>query len=127
MIKISTPKQPNGRQSPIADVSYVPVEIIKGIKIDHRDLCSKHEDADILITQHAIAASLTGKSVRLVCDDIDMFVLLVHFYNYKCEGTTAAPMIMSSPVKERAVIDIRATAPAHSHIASDLLANVCCS
>src|SRR6267154_1712264 len=36
--------------------------------------------------------------------------------------TMAAPMIMSSPVKERAVVDIRATVEAHSGIASDLLA-----
>jgi hypothetical protein len=57
-----------------------------------------------------------------VCDDTDVFVLLVHFYNSKCEGTNAAPMIMSSPVKERTVIDIRATAQAHSDIASELLA-----
>ena len=31
-------------------------------------------------------------------------------------------MIMSSPVKERAVIDIRATVVSHSDIAGDLLA-----
>ena len=122
MVKISTPKQPKGSQT-IAAVSYESVEIIKGIKIDRHDLCSKHEEADILITQHAIAASLPGKSVRFVSDDTDMFVLPVHFYNYKCEGTTAAPMIMSSPVTERAVIDICPVAtPAHSDIVSNLLA-----
>jgi len=38
-----------------------------------------HEDADILITQHAISLSLLGKSIRVVCDDTDMFVLLIHF------------------------------------------------
>ena len=31
-------------------------------------------------------------------------------------------MIMSSPLKERALVDIRATAEAHSDIADDLLA-----
>ena len=47
------------------------------MRIDHRDLCSTHEEADILITQHAISLSLLGKSVRVVCDDTDVFVLLV--------------------------------------------------
>ena len=37
-----------------------------------------HEEADILITQHAISLSLLGKSVRVVCGDTDMFVLLVN-------------------------------------------------
>lgn len=97
-------------------------EIASGVRIDRRDLCSTHEEADILITQHAISLSLLGKSVRVVCDDTDVFVLLVHFYNSKCKGSNAAPMIMSSPLKERAVVDIRATAEAHSDIADDLLA-----
>ena len=97
-------------------------EIASGVRIDHRDLCSTHEEADILITQHAISLSLLGKSVRVVCDDTDVFVLLVHFYNSKCKGSNAAPMIMSSPLKERAVVDIRTTAEAHSDIADDLLA-----
>ena len=106
----------------IAGVNDVPLEIVRGVRIDRHDLCSKHEEADILITQHAISLSLTGKSVRVVCDDTDVFVLLVYFYNSQCRGNNAVPMVMSSPVKERAVIDIRATAEAHSDIADDLLA-----
>lgn len=106
----------------IAGVSDVPVEITRGQKIDRHDLRSTHEEADILITQHAILSSLLGKSVRIVCDDTDVFVLLVHYYNSRCKGSNNAPMIMSSPVKERAVVDIRATAEEHSDIADDLLA-----
>ena len=48
-------------------------EIASGVRIDHRDLCSTHEEADILITQHAISLSLLGKSVHVVCDDTDVF------------------------------------------------------
>ncbi len=106
----------------VAGITDVPVEMVAGVKIDRHDLCSTHEEADILITQHAISSSLSGKSVRVVCDDTDVFVLLVHFYNSKCKGSNAAPMVMSSPVKERTVVDIRATAEAHSDIADDLLA-----
>jgi hypothetical protein len=95
----------------------MPLEIVGGVRIDRHDLCSAHEEADILIIQLAISSSLSGKSVRVVCDDTDVFVLLVHFYNSNCKGSNAASMIMSSLVKERAVIDIRATAQAHSDIA----------
>ena len=86
------------------------------MRIDRRDLCSTMRRlADILITQHGISLSLLGKSVRVVCDDTDVFVLLVDFYNSKCEGSNAAAMIMSSPLKEQAVVDIRATAETHTH------------
>ena len=57
----------------IAGISDVPVEITSGLRIDRRDLCSTHEEADIVITQHAISLSLLGKSVRVVCDDTDVF------------------------------------------------------
>ena len=77
----------------IAGISDVPVKIASGVRIDRRDLCSTHEEADILITQHAISLSLLGRSVRVVCDDTDVFVLLVHFYNSKCKGSNAAPYI----------------------------------
>ena len=53
----------------------------RGVRADRHDLCSSHEEADILITQHAIALGLLGKSVNVVSDDTDVFVLLVHFYN----------------------------------------------
>ena len=106
----------------IAGVCDVPVEITGGLRIDRHDFHSTHEEADILIAQHAISLSLFRKSVRVVCDDTDVFVLLVHYYNSRCKYSNSAPMIMSSPVKERAVIDIRATVESHSDIADDLLA-----
>ena len=88
----------------IAGIGDVPVKITSGLTIDRRDLCSTHEEADILITQHAILLSLLGKSVRVVCDYTDVFVLLVHFYNSKCKESNAAPMIMASPLKDRAEV-----------------------
>ena len=39
----------------IAGVSDIPVEIFGGARIDRHDLCSTHEEVDILITQHAIS------------------------------------------------------------------------
>lgn len=60
--------------------------------------------------------------MNVVCDDTDVFVLLVHFYSIKCQGVKDVPMFMSSFSKERAIIDIRATAVKHHNIANDLLA-----
>lgn len=57
----------------IAGISDVPMKIVSGVKINMYDLCSTHEEADILITQHAILSSLLGKSVLVVCDDSDVF------------------------------------------------------
>ena len=75
-----------------------------------------------LIAQHTISLSFLGKYVRVMCDDTDIFVLLVHYYNSRCKCSSSAPMIMSSPVKERAVIDIRAAVESHGDIADALLA-----
>ena len=49
----------------IAGVGDVPVKIDRGARIDRHDHCSSHEEADILITQHAIALELWGKSVNV--------------------------------------------------------------
>ena len=41
------------------------MKIDRGARIDRHDHCSSHEEADILITQHAIALELWGKSVNV--------------------------------------------------------------
>ena len=75
----------------IAGVGDVPVEIDRGLRIDQHDLCSSHEEADIHITQHAIALRLLGKSVNVVFDNKDVFVLLVHFYNSQFKASNTPP------------------------------------
>ena len=62
----------------IAGVRDVPVDIAGGLMIDRYDLRSTHEEA-ILFAHHPISLSLLGKSVRVVCDDTDVFVQLVHY------------------------------------------------
>ena len=83
-------------------------EIVGGVRIDRHDLCSTHDEADIVITQHAISCSLSDKHVRVECDETDVFVLLVHFYHITCRGRNSAPIIITLLVKERAGIDIGA-------------------
>ena len=70
--------------------------------IDRHDIWSSQK-ADILIAQHVISLALSGKSVYVVCDD-------------------TYSMCSCFPVKDRTVVDIRATAEVHYNIAADLLA-----
>ena len=58
----------------------------------------------MIIAQLAVAMSLEHKSVCVICDDTDVFVLLVHFYNWMC--LNQAPLTMASTVRNRAVTDI---------------------
>lgn len=106
----------------IAGVYDIPIEITTGIKINNSDLRSTHEEADILITQHAIHSACLEKSVRVISDDTDVFVLLVHYHDSMCKEKSNASIIMSSPVQDRAVVDIGATSEIHSDIACSLLA-----
>ena len=69
----------------IAGVRDVPVEITGG------HIRSTYEEADIQITQHTISLSLLGKSVRVVCGDTEVFVLLIHYYNSWCNCSNGAP------------------------------------
>jgi len=60
----------------------VPMQVSKGCKMARLDLASTHEEADILITQHAIHLAKEDPESRIcvMCDDIGVFGLLVYFY-----------------------------------------------
>ena len=77
----------------IAGDRDVPVEITGGLWIDRHDIryTQSHDEVDILIAQHAsISLSFLGKYVRIVCDDTDVFVLLVHYNNSRFKGSNSA-------------------------------------
>ena len=61
------------------------------------------------------------KGVSVVSDDTDVFVLLLHYYQ---TSNLSIPVVMESPIKERAVIDTRQTVQRNSNIVPDL---VCCT
>ena len=103
----------------VAGATNVPGQITHDLKSNRRYLSSSHEEAVVIIAQLAVAMSLEDKSVCVVCDDTHVFLLLVHFYNRMCLNQT--PMIMASPVRDRAVTDVPSTSAFHNDIASDLL------
>ena len=106
----------------IADVTYVPVHITHDLKINRRNINSSHEEAVVISHSLRLRCHLMINQCVLPVMTLMFlfcFVLLIHFYNRMC--LNLAPMIMASPVQDRAVTDIRATAALHNDIAGDLL------
>ena len=57
----------------------IPVEIFKGVAIERRDLESTHEEADAIIPRQVVDAATQGsKCIKVICDDTDVFILLMH-------------------------------------------------
>ena len=94
------------------------------------DVKSCLEEADLIIGQQAILASENNKTVSVISDDTDVFVLLLHFYvAHKCtanmymsspKNRSAKDMDLSSPQltnqEERPVIDMKMTAKRHESL-----------
>ena len=87
--------------------------------IKRRDLSSSHEEADAIIVQHAITRCMVGEVVSVICDDTDVFALLLHFV---AEMKPKGQLCMCSPVKDRAVINIIQSVKVHASIVPELLA-----
>ena len=91
-----------------------------GISMARTDKRTSHEEADVIITQRAVHAALNEiKSVKVICDDTDVFVLLVYVYYLE---HLKATLLVESTSGERTVIDIGATATKHQTIIPNLLA-----
>ncbi len=86
----------------------VPNDICNGRNFVSDDLHTTHKEADIIIVQQMVNLSEHGCiSIKVICDDTDVFVLLMYFYNEKRLSCIVA---MESPIAGRSVIDIGASA-----------------
>ena len=96
----------------------VQVEINRGFIIRRQDMETTQE-ADTMIVQQV--AEVKEKKVLVVADDTDIVVLLLYFC---CQGDIPAStcVLMVSPIRGRAVIDINATVDRHRDIIPYLLA-----
>ena len=96
----------------------VQVDINRGVIIRRQDMETTQE-ADTMIVQQV--AEVKAKKVLVVADDTDIVVLLLYFC---CQGDIPASrsVLMVSPIRGRAVIDINATVDRHRDIIPDLLA-----
>ena len=98
----------------------IPVEIFKGVAIVRRDLETTHEEADVIILRQVVdAATQDSTSIKVIRDDTDVFILLIHYYQ-QCSSTCI--VLMEGTSRMRAVIDIGATAKQHADITGQLLA-----
>ena len=98
-----------------------PVEISNGGELVTRaDLATKHEEADNIIVQMVMLCSQTNHEAQIavVSDDTDVFVLLVHYYQFQ---NMKNHVIMESPIKERTVVDIGKTVEKHACIVTEIL------
>ncbi len=62
------------------------------------------------------------KHVTVLADDTDVYVLLLYHY---LQQRLQTQMVMESPIKERTVIDIRATVEKHQAIVPSILVAAC--
>ncbi|KAK1891934.1 Exophilin-5 [Dissostichus eleginoides] len=82
------------------------------------ELENKQEEADTIIVQQVLGCAGEAHQISVVSDDTDVFVLLLHHYH---QAGRDVPLIMESPRKERAIVDIKATLSKHSEIVENLL------
>ena len=58
-----------------------PVELFMGLSIKRQDLVTTHEEADLIVVSQAMyVPSVEGKSVGVVADDTDIYILLLYHY-----------------------------------------------
>ena len=59
----------------------VPIAIRNGEVVRRDDLRNTHEDADVIIVNQLVDLAGRGaNNIRVVCDDTDVFILMLHFY-----------------------------------------------
>ena len=94
-----------------------PVEIDSGLVIRRQDLAVTHEEADTIIIQQI--AAIAPARVLVVADDTDVFILLCHFVFH---GDIPGHVMMESPIRGRAIIDINGSVENNQDVMSNLLA-----
>ena len=61
----------------------IPDEITVGVglHIKRYDMPKSHEEANVVFVNHVMSTARHDyKTIHIVCDDTDVFVILVHFY-----------------------------------------------
>ena len=84
------------------------------------DLNTTHEEADGIIPQQVMALADVGcKTINVISDDTDVYVLLAH---YIAVESLSVSLIMEPTSHSRSSIDIGATVAEHSGIVQQLIA-----
>ena len=99
---------------------FTPVQVQLGVVIPRSDLYSTHEEADVNIVRQCFSCIDEGATrVKVLCDDTDVFILLMVFsYRLKVESD----ILMESFNSNRSVINIIQSKNKHSSIMPSLIA-----
>ena len=98
----------------------VPMEVRSDALVQRFDLKTTHEGTDVAIPLQVVALADMGCiTIKVICDDTDVFVLLAHYF---AEEGLSVSLIMESTSRSRSSIDIGATAAKHSGIVPQLIA-----
>ncbi len=90
-----------------------------GLQIIRPDLKTMHEEADVIIPNQVVyLASLGCCTIKVISDDTDVFVLLVHYYTDKKLTST---LVMEPTSQGRSSVNIGSTVAKHQSIALQLL------
>ena len=74
----------------------VPLVIKNGEIFMRNDLRNTHEEADVIIVNQLVDLAVRGaQTISVVCDDTDVFILLIHFY---CKERLTCGVTMESPI-----------------------------
>ena len=100
--------------------SPIPTLIQNGQEEPHEDLRSTQEEADVIIIHQLLYLIQAGvDNIIILCDDTDVFVLLLHHYHkYNLNST----VMMEATSGGRSQISIKATVEKHTSIVSNILA-----
>ena len=97
-----------------------PVQVWINGTVQRQDLRTHHEESDAIIIHHLVhIASATNDDahIKVICDDTDVFVLLILFY---IKEKMTANISMESPCAGRMIVDIRQTSLKYKNIAKYL-------
>lgn len=84
----------------------IPVEFFQNRVLNRPELRTTHEEADVIIVQRMVHLASKVDSIKVVCDDTDVFVLLMYFY---VTEKLACNVYMENTSAPKVVIDIRAS------------------
>ena len=104
----------------VTGISDTPVEVKQGKRIERSDLRTTHEEADVILPHQVVQfASNTKKILKVISDDTDVFVLLMHYYHH---SQVSASLLMEPTSPERTLVNIGDTVTKHKAIVPQLLA-----
>ena len=97
----------------------IPIQTEHGIEILRRDMENTHDEADVIIPQqiHIAKQSVKVRNFKVICDDTDVFVLLLYYY---VTQKWTSDILLKSLEEGQPLISIKNTAEKHGSIASCL-------